>query len=108
MNRYGWILVRAYLPAAVALACAGAFMLLTSLLGSLEATRGLVPFAKWLPLVALLAALLSATIATVRTWRWQRAGARFCAACNGPLGGVEAADDGPIQQCLACGATQGA
>lgn len=108
MNRYGWIVVRAYLPAAVALACAVAFMLLTSLLGSMDATRSWVPVAKWLPLLALLAALASGTLATWRTWRWQRGGAKVCAACNGPLGSVHHGNDGAWQRCQSCGAVHGA
>jgi len=107
MNRYSRILLRAYLPAALALACAVALMWLTSLLGSIDATRSWVPVAKWLPLLALLAALLSGTLATWRTWRWQRGGAKVCAACGGPLDSVHRGADGPWQRCQSCGAVHG-
>ena len=60
MNRYGWMLFRAYLPALVALAVALGAMVWTSLLGSMEPARHLVLFSKWIPPIALLAALIGA------------------------------------------------
>lgn len=106
MNRYGWILLRAYLPAAAALVFTIAFMLWTSVAGSVNALNTLVPVVKWLPPLALLVALVSGGIATVRMWRWQRGQSPVCAGCQGPLGRVRHGPRGDYRKCLACGGKQ--
>lgn len=106
MNRYGWILLRAYLPAAVALVFAIAFMFWTSVASNVDALNGWVPWVKWLPPLALLVALVSGGIATVRMWRWQRGESSVCANCQGPLGGLRRGPHGDYRKCLACGARQ--
>ena len=106
MNRYGWMLLRAYLPALVALVVAIACMLLTSLVGSVAMLRALVPYAKWLPPLFLLAALVAGLIATLGLWRWQRDQAPRCAGCGGPLGRLRHGATGDTRKCLACGNRQ--
>ena len=106
MNRYGWILLRAYLPAAAALVFAAAFMFWTSVAGSVDGLNQWVPWLKWLPPLALLVALASGGIATLRMWRWQRGEAPVCASCEGPLGGVRHGPQGDYRKCLACGRRQ--
>lgn len=106
MNRYGWILLRAYLPAAAALIFAVTFMGWTSLAGNVNALSGWVPWFKWLPPLALLVALVSGGIATVRMWRWQRGESSGCASCQGPLGRLRRGPQGEHRKCLACGSRQ--
>ena len=59
MNRYGWMVVRAYLPALIALALAVVAMVWTSLFNHSASLNGLVPYAKWIPPFALLGALVA-------------------------------------------------
>ena len=106
MNRYGWMLFRAYLPALACLAVATGAMVWTSLLGSMEPSRHLVLYSKWIPPIALLAALVSGGIATLRMWRWQRGTTPACTGCGGPLGRVHASPMGDYRKCLACGGRQ--
>ncbi len=106
MNRYGWMLLRAYLPALVALVVAIACMLLTSFVGSVAMLRGLVPYAKWLPPLFLLVALVAGLIATLGLWRWQRDQAPTCTSCSGPLGRLRHGPNGDTRKCLACGNRQ--
>lgn len=106
MNRYAWMLFRAYLPALVCLAVAVGGMVWTSALGSMDVSRNLVLYAKWIPPVALLAALVSGGIATLRMWRWQRGEEPACAGCGGALGRVQHSASGDYRKCLACGSKQ--
>lgn len=106
MNRYGWMLLRAYLPALVALALAILCMLWTSLFGSVAALSALVPYAKWLPPLFLLAALVAGLWATLGLWRWQHDQAPKCAGCGGPLGRLRHGAHGDTRKCLGCGSRQ--
>ena len=106
MNRFGWMLLRAYLPAIGALVLAIMGMLWTSLFGSIDALRAAVPIVKWLPPVFLLAALVSGLIATLRMWRWRTGQLPACAGCGGPLGRVQQGPQGATRKCLACGSRQ--
>lgn len=106
MNRYAWILLRAYLPAAVLLLVAVGTMAWISLAGNVHMFRGSVPVLRWLPPLALLAALVAAAVATLRMWRWQRGDAPSCAACKGPLGRLHRDDGGQYRRCVACGRRQ--
>lgn len=102
MNRYGWMVVRAYMPAVAALLLAVVAMFWTSLLGSTGPLKGLVPYSKWIVPIALLAALLGAGIATARLWRWKRGQVPVCKACGGPLGKLHRG----ACKCRSCGARQ--
>ena len=106
MNRYAWMLFRAYLPAMVFLAVAVGAMLWTSALGDIELLKNLVPYSKWLPPIALLAALLAGGIATLRMWRWQRGEEPACTGCGGALGRVRHSPTGDYRKCLCCGGKQ--
>lgn len=106
MNRYGWILLRAYLPAAAALVFAIAFMFWTSVADNVSVLSGWVPWLKWLPPLALLVSLVSGGIATLRMWRWQRGELPTCAGCKGPLGRLRHGSQGNYRKCLACGGRQ--
>ncbi|MET0582291.1 MAG: hypothetical protein ABWX88_05030 [Pseudoxanthomonas sp.] len=106
MNRYGWMVVRAYLPALAALAAAAVCMLWTSLFGSFQSLHLLVPYVKWLPPVFLLAALVTGLTATLRLWRWKSGETPRCAGCGGPLGGLHHGKQGDYRKCLACGGKQ--
>ncbi|MEO6518155.1 MAG: hypothetical protein ABIO17_04060 [Pseudoxanthomonas sp.] len=106
MNRYGWILLRAYLPALVALVLALLCMLWTSFFSSVATLQALVPYAKWLPPLFLLAALVAGLTATLGLWRWQQDKAPKCATCGGPLAGRRHGPHGDTRKCLACGHRQ--
>ncbi|RYE89868.1 MAG: hypothetical protein EOO78_32480 [Oxalobacteraceae bacterium] len=106
MNRFGWMVVRAYLPALVALVLAVVCMLWTSLFGSVAWLHALVPYMKWLPPVFLLAALATGLAATLRLWRWQHGATPTCTGCGGPLGRLQHAAHGDYRKCLACGGKQ--
>lgn len=106
MNRYGWMVVRAYLPALAALAAAVVCMLWTSLFGSVSHLHGLVAYAKWLPPVFLLAALVTGLISTLRLWNWKTGKAPRCAGCGGPLSRLHHGAHGDFRKCLACGGKQ--
>lgn len=106
MNRYAWMVVRAYLPALLALALAVIGMTWTSVSGNVHALSPLVPYVKWLPPIALLAALVAGLVATLRLWRWQSGKTPLCAGCGGPLGRLQQGPQGSYRKCLACGARQ--
>ena len=106
MNRFGWMMLRAYLPALGALVLAVMAMLWTSLFGSIDSLHVAVPYVKWLPPLFLLAALVAGLIATLRMWRWRTGQLPVCAGCGGPLGRVRHSPQGDMRKCLACGGHQ--
>lgn len=106
MNRYGWMVVRAYLPALAALAAAVVCMLWTSLFGGVESLHLLVPYVRWLPPVFLLAALVTGLVATLRLWNWKSGKTPRCAGCGGPLSALHHGAQGDYRKCLACGGKQ--
>jgi hypothetical protein len=106
MNRYGWMIVRAYLPALLALALAVLAMVWTSLFNGSVALNGLVPYAKWIPPIALLAALGAGLFSTLRLWRWKSGKTPHCRDCDGPLGRLHHSPQGDYRKCLACGGKQ--
>lgn len=108
MNRYTWLLLRSYLPAAVLLLVAVGAMVWTSVAGNVDALGNWVQVLRWVPPIALLAALVLGGIATLRMWRWQRGDAPTCASCKGPLGRLHQGRDGGYRQCLGCGRQQDA
>ena len=106
MNRYGWMVVRAYMPALVALALAVVAMLWTSLFGHSANLNVLVPYAKWIPPFALLAALIAGLLTTLRLWHWQSGKVAKCHGCGGPLGRLHHGTHGDYRKCLGCGGKQ--
>ncbi len=103
MNRFGWMVLRAYLPAMVALLLAMAAMVWTSLLGQQVTAPALAVLLRWLPPLALLAALVAGAIATLRMWRWQHGQTPVCRGCGGLLGKLRHGAQGDYRKCLACG-----
>ena len=106
MNRYGRILLRAYLPAVAALLFAIAFTVLTSVAGSVNAFDSGVPVVTWMSPLALLVAMISGGIAMMRMWRRQRGQSPVWAGCLGPLGDVRHGPQGNDRKCLAYGCKQ--
>ncbi len=106
MNRYTSILLRAYLPAAVLLLVAIGAMLWISVAGNVDFLNDWIGVLRWLPPIALIAALVMAAVATLRMWRWQREDAPTCAACAGPLGRLQHGRNGDYRRCMACAAIQ--
>ncbi len=104
MNRYTSILFRAYLPAAALLLVSIGAMVWTSVAGNIHFLNGWVGVLRWLPPIALLAALVMAAVATLRMWRGQRADVAPCASCAGPMGGLERGRGGDSRSCMSCGA----
>ncbi len=106
MNRYGWMVLRAYLPALIALALALLAMLWTSLFNHSTMLNGLVDYAKWIPPFALLAALVAGLVPTLRLWHWKNGKTLRCRGCDGPLGRLRHGPQGDYRKCLACGGKQ--
>lgn len=106
MNRFAWMVFRAYLPALGALVLAVTTMLWTSMFGSIAVLHSVVPYTKWLPPLFLLAALVAGLVATLRMWRWRTGQLPVCAGCGGPLGRVHHGASGDTRKCLACGHRQ--
>jgi len=104
MNRYAMILLRAYLPAGIALLAAVGLMLWTSIVGSVDLLKSWVPTVKWLPPLALLVAVVSGGIATTRMWRWQRDGAPVCQECGQALERIRVGLGVGQRRCRGCGA----
>lgn len=106
MDRFGWMVVRAYLPALLALVLAVVCMFWTSLFGEFAPLRALVPWTKWLPPILLLAALVAGLATTLRLWRWKQGELPVCPGCGGPMGRVHHAAGGDWRKCQACGGKQ--
>lgn len=106
MDRFGWMIVRAYLPALGALVLAVLAMGWTSLFGNIGTLHVVVPIVKWLPPLFLLAALGAGLVATLRLWRWKSGKLPTCAGCGGPLGRVRHGVSGDTRKCQACGHVQ--
>lgn len=106
MNRYGWVVLRAYAPALTALLIAVLSMFWTSLFGHSAAFNGLASYAKWIPPFALLAALIAGLLSTLRLWHWKNGKTPRCRGCEGPLGRLHHGPQGDYRKCLACGGKQ--
>lgn len=106
MNRYTSILLRAYLPAAALLLVSIGAMVWTSVAGNIQFLNGWVGALRWLPPIALLAALVLAAVATLRMWRGQRGDGSSCASCGGAMGRLQHGRDGAYRSCTSCGAVR--
>ena len=101
MDRWDWMAVRAYAPAALALAIAFA---LTWVIGGWQESRHLasyVSLARWAPLAALAFAFGHGSWTTFRIWRAERGDGLLCE-CGGLLGYERDGRYGPYRRCLAC------
>jgi hypothetical protein len=106
MDRWGWVAMRAYGPAALALLAAVVSM---AVLWSWETSPLLaevVAVARWVPLIVAVVASGLAVAATYRLVPWQRGTHVSCAKCGGPLGHERpgyARMGGAYRRCYACG-----
>lgn len=106
MNRYTSILFRAYLPAAVLLLVSIGAMVWTSVAGNVQFLNGWVGALRWLPPIALLAALVMAAVATLRMWRGQRGDVSPCASCGGAMGRLQHGRESDYRSCTSCAAVR--
>lgn len=106
MDRQGWMLVRAYLPAIVLFVCA---LLVMQPIGGLRDSAlgaGFFNVFRWVAVGMVGWALLLASTASYRLWRWERGHGPSCVFCGGPLGHERDGRDsrgGAYRQCYACG-----
>ena len=106
MDRWNWIAVRAFGPAAVALMAAVLATMILSYLPVSPLIEGLAVAAKWIPLLLLAVSLLWVLIPGYRLWQWQRCEGPSCPRCGGPLGHERtgyASRGGAYRCCYACG-----
>lgn len=101
MNRWDWMAVRAYTPAAFALV--GAFVLMWVASGLDAGSYAAAIFApvKWASLAALVFGSLHGGWTTYRLWRAERGEGVLCD-CGGLLGPEIDGRYGPYRKCLAC------
>ena len=106
MDRWGWVALRAYGPAALALLAAVVSM---AVLWSLETSpllEGVVAVARWVPLILAVVASGLVVAATYRLVQWQRGTHVSCPKCGGALGHERAGYvrmGGTYRRCYACG-----
>jgi hypothetical protein len=106
MDRQGWMLVRAYLPAVVLFVCA---LLMMQPLGGLRDSAigaGFFNVFRWVPVAMAGGAFLMFGAATFRLLQWERGVGPSCVTCDGPLGPERdgrASRGGAYRQCYACG-----
>lgn len=101
MNRWDWMAVRAFAPAAFALVGALLLMRVVSGLGSNPYAAVIFVPAKWLSLAALMFGTLHGGWTTYRLWRAERGEGVLCD-CGGLLGPEIGGHYGPYRKCLAC------
>lgn len=103
MDRWDWMSIKMYVPAAMALVAA---FVSTLVIGRFEASSmfsGIADTFGWVPYAALVAAAVLGTWATVRLMRAERGLGLLCE-CGGILGGERRGRWGnQIRTCMACG-----
>jgi hypothetical protein len=106
MDRWDWMTVRAYVPAACALLVAFVSMGAVAGLQENQYSAAFMPLARWVPLLAFAGSVVLSGIATWRLVRWHRGNGPMCDRCQGPLGRERdgrADRGGAYRQCLGCG-----
>lgn len=106
MDRWSWVALRAYGPAAFVLLAAVVCMTVLLSWQTSPLLAGAVSGARWVPLVMLLVASGLAIDTTFRLVRWQRGVHPSCPKCGGPLGHERtgcARMGGAYRRCYACG-----
>lgn len=106
MDRWDWMALRAYAPAAVALLFAAVSMAVVSRWQSTPLLAGFVQAARWVPLLGLAATAWLVVAPTYRLLRWHRGVGPCCPNCGGPLGHERAgyaSRGGAYRSCYACG-----
>jgi hypothetical protein len=106
MDRQGWMLVRAYAPAGILFVFA---LLVMQPIGGLRDSAigaGFFTAFRCVPVAMTGWALLLASTASYRLWRWERGDGPHCVFCGGPLGHErdgKASRGGAYRKCYACG-----
>lgn len=106
MNRWDWIALRGYGPAAFLLLVAVAAMGMLSSWQANPLLAGFLSIARWLPVLAVVVAVGLAIGTSYRIAQWQRGEHAGCPTCAGPLGHERvgrARMGGAFRRCYACG-----
>ena len=106
MDRWDWIMFRAYAPAVVALLVAAVSMIMVSGWQSHPVLAGFVVVGRWVPLLALMVTGCLVVAPTYRLLRWSRLKGPICPRCSGPLGHKRAGyanRGGAYRRCYSCG-----
>lgn len=106
MDRWNWVAVRAYGPAAFALLVAVVSMAVLSHWQASPMLTGFVMVGRWVPLAALAATFWLLVAPTYRLVQWQRGQGLDCPRCCGPLGHERIGHSrmgGAYRRCYACG-----
>ena len=101
MDRWDWMAVRAYAPAAFALTLGLALTWVIAGWQDNPYLASLVGMARWAPLAALTVGLGHGSWTTFRIWRAENGEGLLCE-CGGLLGQERAGKYGPYRRCLAC------
>ena len=104
MERWSRMVLRLYAPAAGALLLAVVAMVLLEVIRHSPTVAGMYGVMRWMPVLAVLAALVTGGAATLRLWHWKRSDAVPVCECGGMLGRVRGAPNARYRSCLACGA----
>lgn len=106
MNRWGWVAIRAFGPAAMALLMSFVSVVVLSRWRAIPFLTGLVAVGRWIPLLALVASFGLMLAPTYRLWQWERGERSACPRCGGPFGHERlgyASRGGAYRRCYACG-----
>lgn len=106
MDRWNWVAVRAYGPAAFALLVAVVAVAVLSRWQANPMLAGFVVVGRWVPLLALAATFGLLVAPTYRLVQWQRGQGPGCPRCGGPLGHERIGHTrmgGAYRRCYACG-----
>lgn len=101
MDRWDWMAIRAYVPAAFGLVAA---LVLTWLISGLQVSLNLPDVfsaARWLPMAVFALAIAHGSWTTFRLWRAHHGEGLLCE-CGGLLGHEREGRYGPYRRCLAC------
>src|SRR4249919_329862 len=104
MDRWGWMALRAYVPAGIALVVGVVSAWMVSGLQANPLLAGMSAPLQWVSPSAFLAAVGLSLLATYRLLQWERGNALTCD-CGGLLGRERAGirGRGDYRRCLACG-----
>lgn len=106
MDRWNWVAVRAYSPAAFALLVT---VVSAAVFSQWQASPLLAEFAvvsRWVPMLALAATVWLVAAPTYRLVQWHRGRVFDCPRCGGPLGHERTgytSRGGAYRRCYACG-----
>lgn len=106
MDRWSWVAVRAYGPAAFALLVTVVSVAVLSRWQTSLLLAGFVAVGRWVPLLAVAATFGLLVASTYRLLRWQRGEGPDCPRCSGPLGHERpghATRGGAYRRCYSCG-----